>query len=736
MGRPGTGLHPLRGQNNVQGASDAGLIPMVFPDYQSVEDPAIRKMYEDFWGTELDPKRGLTVVEIMNAAYDRKIKGMYILGENPAMSDPDLDHVRAAFAKLEHLVVQDIFLTETAWHADVVLPASAHAEKWGTFTNTNRQVQLGRPVIDPPGEVRQDWALIQELARRVGLAWTYTHPREVFAEMAEVMPSLKNITWERLEREDSVTYPCDAPDKPGNEIIFAAGFPTKSGRGKIVPADVTPPARDSRRGIPDGADDGAAARALAHRRDDAARVEPRRARTRADCVSQPMGHEAAGHRGGRDGARGDAARRDRAPLAARPGRAGRHGLHSLLLQRGRRQHPDQPPARSVREDPRVQVLRRAHRAGGRAAGGGIGGRAFRGMLDLLAKGAAEDPALLAPGRAPLSYGALRALVTETIARLNALGIGRNDRVAIVLPNGPEMATAFVAIAAGATTAPLNPAYRAEEFEFYLTDLGAKALVLDADGNAAAEAVAAKLGVPVLRLEMEASGPAGAFATERRGNRRGRALPGPAEASDIALVLHTSGTTSRPKIVPLSHANIAASAKNIRETLALTPGDRCLNIMPLFHIHGLIAAVSASLSAGASVFATPGFNALKFFQWMDEAEPTWYTAVPTMHQAILSRAPRNLDSVARAKLRFIRSSSSSLPPQVMAELEKTFGCPVIEILRNDRGDASDGLEPAAAEAAQGRQRRPRRRAGDGDHGGGRAAARRRARRERSSSAGRT
>jgi formate dehydrogenase major subunit len=241
VGRPGTGLHPLRGQNNVQGASVAGLIPMVFPDYKSVEDPEIRAMYEDFWGTELDPKRGLTVVEIMNAAYEHKIKGMYILGENPAMSDPDLEHVRGALAKLEHLVVQDIFLTETAWHADVVLPASAHAEKWGTYTNTNRQVQIGRPVVAPPGEARQDWALVQEIAQRVGLDWRYTHPREVFAEMAEVMPSLKNITWERLEREDCVTYPCDAPDQPGNEIIFAAGFPTKSGRGKLVPADVSPP---------------------------------------------------------------------------------------------------------------------------------------------------------------------------------------------------------------------------------------------------------------------------------------------------------------------------------------------------------------------------------------------------------------------------------------------------------------------------------------------------------------
>jgi formate dehydrogenase major subunit len=241
VGRPGTGLHPLRGQNNVQGASDAGLIPMVFPDYRSVEDPEVRALYEDFWGRELDPKRGLTVVEIMNAAHEGKIKGMYIMGENPAMSDPDLDHVRGALAHLEYLVVQDIFLTETAWHADVVLPASAHAEKWGTYTNTNRQVQIGRPVLDPPGEARQDWALIQELAQRVGLKWNYSHPRDVFAEMAAVMPSLKNITWERLEQEDAVTYPCEAPDQPGSEIIFATGFPTKSGRGKIVPADVTPP---------------------------------------------------------------------------------------------------------------------------------------------------------------------------------------------------------------------------------------------------------------------------------------------------------------------------------------------------------------------------------------------------------------------------------------------------------------------------------------------------------------
>jgi formate dehydrogenase major subunit len=241
-GRPGTGLHPLRGQNNVQGASDAGLIPMVFPDYRSVENPAIHAEFEKAWGAKLDPKRGLTVVEIMHAIHDGVIKGMYVLGENPAMSDPDVQHAREALAHLEHLVVQDIFLTETAWHADVVLPASAHAEKWGTFTNTNRQVQVGRPVVPPPGEARQDWELVQELAQRVGLPWRYLHISEVYTEMASVMPSLKNISWDRLVAEGAVTYPSDAPDKPGNEIIFAQSFPTASGRAKIVPAELRPPA--------------------------------------------------------------------------------------------------------------------------------------------------------------------------------------------------------------------------------------------------------------------------------------------------------------------------------------------------------------------------------------------------------------------------------------------------------------------------------------------------------------
>jgi len=244
VGRPGTGLHPLRGQNNVQGASDAGLIPMVYPDYQSVESPEIRTMFETLWRTPLDDKRGLTVVEIMDAVHRDEIKGMYIMGENPAMSDPDVEHAREALAHLEHLVVQDIFLTETAKYADVVLPASAWPEKDGTVSNTNRQVQMGRAALPLPGNARLDWWIIQEIARRIGLDWSYTHPRDVFAEMKLAMPSLDNITWERLERESSVTYPCDAEDQPGNEIVFGDGFPTASGRGRLVPAAIIPPAEE------------------------------------------------------------------------------------------------------------------------------------------------------------------------------------------------------------------------------------------------------------------------------------------------------------------------------------------------------------------------------------------------------------------------------------------------------------------------------------------------------------
>lgn len=242
VGKPGAGLHPLRGQNNVQGASDAGLIPMFFPDYKSVEAEEIRNRYNDFWGRPLDPVRGLTVVEIMDAVHRKDIKAMYIMGENPAMSDPDQQHVREGFARLEHLVVQEIFMTETAAFADVVLPASAFPEKDGTVTNTNRQVQIGRQAIQPPGEAKQDWEIIQDLAHRIGLDhWDYSHARDVFNEMTQVMASLSNITWERLEAESSVTYPCEAPDQPGKEIIFGDKFPTASGRGKFVATDVLPP---------------------------------------------------------------------------------------------------------------------------------------------------------------------------------------------------------------------------------------------------------------------------------------------------------------------------------------------------------------------------------------------------------------------------------------------------------------------------------------------------------------
>ncbi len=241
MGRPGTGLHPLRGQNNVQGASDVGLIPMFYPDYRSVEVEDIRKCFEDVWGTMLDPKKGLTVVEIMDAIHAGQIKGMYIMGENPAMSDPNVQHAREGLAKLEHLVVQDIFLTETAFHADVVLPASAWPEKDGTVTNTNRQVQMGRAALQLPGDARQDWWIIQEIARRIGLDWNYKGPSDVFGEMAQVMPSLNNITWDRLEQESAVTYPCSAPSQPGQDIVFGEGFPTANGRGKLVPVDIAPP---------------------------------------------------------------------------------------------------------------------------------------------------------------------------------------------------------------------------------------------------------------------------------------------------------------------------------------------------------------------------------------------------------------------------------------------------------------------------------------------------------------
>jgi oxalate---CoA ligase len=301
------------------------------------------------------------------------------------------------------------------------------------------------------------------------------------------------------------------------------------------------------------------------------------------------------------------------------------------------------------------------------------------VAQLLRAGAADATAIGAPeGVPPLRYRDLHALAERTVETLNSLGIGRNDRAAIVLQNGPEMAAAFVCIAAGATTAPLNPSYRAEEFEFYLSDLKARALVLEVGSDTPARAVARKLSIPVIELRAEPERGAGSFVLQPLEPMGGAVSNGGlAGSDDTALVLHTSGTTSRPKLVPLLQRNVVASAQHIRATLSLKPEDVCLNIMPLFHIHGLIAATLSSLAAGGQVSCTPGFNALKFFSWLDEVRPTWYTAVPTMHQAILARAERNEEIVARSRLRFIRSSSASLPAQVMLELEKTFRVPVIE-----------------------------------------------------------
>jgi len=277
---------------------------------------------------------------------------------------------------------------------------------------------------------------------------------------------------------------------------------------------------------------------------------------------------------------------------------------------------------------------------------------------------------------PLAYRELRELMERTVSRLNSMGIGRGDRVAIVLHNGPEMAAAFACVAAGAATAPLNPGYRPQEFEFYLSDLQPKALILE-PGPSPARDAAQKLGVPVIELHAQREQGAGTFTLESamsgKPQRRGLAA-----ADDVALLLHTSGTTSsRPKLVPLLQRNVTASARHMVETLQLQPGDLCLNIMPLFHIHGLMAATLASLAAGAHVCCSPGFNMLRFYTWLEDVKPTWLTAVPTMHQAILDRVPRHRDIVSQNRLRLIRSSSAPLPARVMIELEEAFDAPVIE-----------------------------------------------------------
>ena len=300
--------------------------------------------------------------------------------------------------------------------------------------------------------------------------------------------------------------------------------------------------------------------------------------------------------------------------------------------------------------------------------------------DLIKKGGDNDTAITGSGQTPLNYGALRKLVHRTVSSLRKMGVNRNDRVAIVLPNGPEMAATFISVAAGATAAPLNPNYRREEFSFYLQDLNARVLLVEKGSESEAIHVAHSLNVPVHEILVSEGAPAGMFRVSGFDEENENQLlkdQDYATSSDIALVLHTSGTTSRPKIVPLTQANICNSAINISSSLDLSIEDRCLNIMPLFHIHGLIAAVLSTLSAGASIYCSSGFNALQVFKWFSSEEPTWFTAVPTMHQAILSRANRNSDILEKMKLRLIRSSSSSLAPQVMAQLEETFHCPVIE-----------------------------------------------------------
>jgi len=296
------------------------------------------------------------------------------------------------------------------------------------------------------------------------------------------------------------------------------------------------------------------------------------------------------------------------------------------------------------------------------------------LTALVADHPSEARALGAPERDWLTYGGLRDLAARTEESLRSFGVGASDRVAIVLPNGPDMASSFFTIAQAATTAPLNPNYREDEFAFYLEDLNAKALVVAAGYDGPALAAGQRLGLTILRLNAHAA--AGDFTLLSDGETDA-ADKGSPTAQDVALILHTSGTTSRPKIVPLLQSNVAASAQHIAESLSLTAEDRCLNVMPLFHIHGLVAAVAATFAAGGSIFCTPGFNAMNFFAMMSQSRPTWYTAVPTMHQAILSRADRNAEVIKDVPLRFLRSSSASLPAQVMAALNKTFNAPVIE-----------------------------------------------------------
>ena len=306
----------------------------------------------------------------------------------------------------------------------------------------------------------------------------------------------------------------------------------------------------------------------------------------------------------------------------------------------------------------------------------------------------DAPALLAPGRRPISYRGLWQHISDVRQALTRLGASRTAPVAAALPDGPEMASCFLAVSTCTTFAPLNPNYRASEFEFYLSDLKPGLLIVQKGADSPAVQVARSRGIRVVELIPQLEAEAGVFSLEGAPvePRERLICAGP---EDAALVLHTSGTTSRPKIVPLTHANLCSSARNVAASLELSPADLCLNVMPLFHIHGLVGAVLSSLTARSGVVCTPGFHALRFFEWFDEFGPTWYTAVPTMHQSVLSRAAQNPQSIAGSRLRFIRSASSALPPQLMAELEEAFEVPVIEAYGMTEGShqiASNPLPP--------------------------------------------
>ena len=310
----------------------------------------------------------------------------------------------------------------------------------------------------------------------------------------------------------------------------------------------------------------------------------------------------------------------------------------------------------------------------------------------------NNPALLSLDRAPLTYSRLLSQGHRVVADLNHAGISRGDRVAVVLPNGPEMAACLLAVAMGASCTPLNPDYRRGEFEFYLSDLAPRALIVQQDADLPAIAVAESLGIRVIRLRPSTADAAGIFTLDFE-SAPAAVMPMFAQPGDEAMVLHTSGTTARPKMVPLTQANLIASARNVAASLGLDASDRCLNAMPLFHIHGFVGALLSTIVSGGSFVCTPGFQAPRFLDWCDEFAPTWYTAVPTMHQAVLNRATENPARCQQSGLRFIRSCSAALAPQLMARLEQTFRVPVLEAYGMTEASHQIAINPPAAGRAQ-------------------------------------